>query len=129
MEPATQMNVQDSFEILVRHLIEGSAANDACIVDENIDPAVTIQRRLDHRFAALGCRNRLGACDGIAPRYPDLLDHLFCGSGIGSLPVHTDARVIDNDLRSPRREKLGIATSQTSAGTRDHRDASIEPEL
>ena len=54
MEAATQMHIEDQLEILVRQLLQGSAAHDAGVVDQDVDAPVVVQCRLDDRLAARG---------------------------------------------------------------------------
>ena len=58
-----------------------------------------------------------------------LLDHRFRGPDIGAVPLHTGARIIDNDFCSPRREQQGIAASQPPARARNNGDTIIESEF
>ena len=62
--------------VLVFHVLEADVAQDAGIVDEDIDPAKGLDGSLDDFVAVL---DRVVVCDGLAASGCDLLDNLVCG--------------------------------------------------
>src|SRR6202022_62464 len=54
-----QMHIHDRLEVLVRHLLQGSSTEGARIVDEDVDAAIAVQRRLHNRIAARWRGHRL----------------------------------------------------------------------
>src|SRR6266403_1019539 len=87
VEGASQMNIQHCIEVGLCHFLQGCRADDAGVMDENVNTAVMVQRRPDDGAAALGGSHRRGASGCFAPRGPDLSRHLFCGPGIKTTPV------------------------------------------
>ena len=96
MECAAQMNVQYQLEIRVGHFLQRRAANDPGIVDEDVDPSVMVERRLDDRLAAFGRGHRLGARDRLATRGADLLHHLLRGTYVDAVALEAGARIVDD---------------------------------
>jgi hypothetical protein len=64
MKRAHQMDVDDRLEILVADLVQRAVADIAGIMDEDVDAAVMVERRLDDRPAAGRRRHGFGAGNG-----------------------------------------------------------------
>ena len=62
--------------VLVFHVLEANVAQDAGIVDEDINPAEGLDRGLDDLVAIL---DGVVVCDGLAASRCDLLDNLVRG--------------------------------------------------
>ena len=71
-------------------------------MDEDVDPAEMLQRRVDDRLAARGGGHRLGARDRLAAGRDDLVDHLGGRAGVGAVAGEAAAGVVDHDLGAPR---------------------------
>src|SRR5262249_37817122 len=67
---AAQMDVQHRIEVLVRHLLQGRGPDDPGVVDQDVDAAVVIERRLDDRAAPNRRGDRRGTGSGVAPPGP-----------------------------------------------------------
>ena len=61
--------------ILVFHVLEADVAQDAGVVDEDVNPAERLDRGLDDLVAVL---DRVVVRDGLAASRCDLLDNLVC---------------------------------------------------
>ena len=70
VEGAPQMDIQHRLEVFVGHLLQRPPPHDPGIVDEDIDPAVAVQRHIDDRLPARGSGHRVGARDGVTARPP-----------------------------------------------------------
>src|SRR5271168_3835707 len=117
-----QMHANDLFEIGDLHLREGLVAQDAGVVDENVDAAPLGLSPRNH------CRDLVGVGDvgavghgGSAGPF-DLLDDSSRGVGGRGAP----AEIIDDHLRAPRGEAERMTAPQPASGASDDRDAVVE---
>ena len=62
--------------VLVFHVLKADVAQDASVVDEDINPAKGLDRSLDDPVAVL---DRVVVRDSLAASRCDLLDNLVCG--------------------------------------------------
>src|SRR5271166_1771618 len=80
------MDIQDRLEVFWRHLLQGRCANDAGVMDENVDPAIVVQRRFSDRTFPFRRKYRRGNRDGFASGGYDLSRHRLRGTGIEASP-------------------------------------------
>ena len=73
VERALQVDVEDDLEVLRRELRERLVAQDAGVVDDDVDASEAVDRGLDDRLAALGRRDRVVVGDRLAAGRLDLL--------------------------------------------------------
>ena len=59
-----------------RHVVERLVAQDAGVVDHDVDGAERVDGRLHDGLAALGRGDAVAVGDGLAPERLDLVDHL-----------------------------------------------------
>ena len=57
MHPADGSCVENRVKVFVRHFFQRAATNIAGVVDEDVDPSVLVERRLDDGLAARGSRD------------------------------------------------------------------------
>src|SRR6185437_8116748 len=112
-------------EILERQLAEAFVAQDAGVVDEDIDPAPALNYALDYRrdLRRIGNVGRIG--DGRAPGGLDFGDD-FLGrrrSSGTSDAVDRAACIVDDHLCAARREAERVAAAEPVAGTGNDGDA------
>ena len=69
------MHVYDRIEQRGCHVLEGLVAEDAGVVDDDVDPVVGIDRRLDDGLPALGGRHAVVIGDGLAAEVADFSGH------------------------------------------------------
>ena len=70
VEGALQVDVDDRVEQVGRHVVERLVAQDAGVVDDDVDAAEGVDRRLHDRRAALGGGHRVGVGDRLAAGAP-----------------------------------------------------------
>ena len=92
------MHVDHRLAVFDAHLVEDRVAQDAGIVDDAVDPAEMVDRRLDDLAGGDGFRDRLEVGDGRAAALLDLLDHFLGGRGARARAVGGDAEIVDDDL-------------------------------
>ena len=123
---AHQVDVDDEPEVVELHLGEALVAQDAGVVDEDVDPAPLGQRRVDHRLhgAEVGDRGAVG--DRLAAGGADLLGDGVGGGRRAAAAVERAAQVVDDDRRAARRQRQRVLAAEAAAGAGHDRDASIE---
>ncbi len=92
------MHLDDGLEGFHAHFVEDHVAQDAGIVDDAVEPAEMIGRRLDDLAGGDRFRHRLEIGDRGAAALLDLLDHFLGGRGARSGAVGGDAGIVDHDL-------------------------------
>src|SRR5580692_4232535 len=123
------MDIQDRIEVFLRHLLQGRCANDAGVMDENVDPAIVVHRRLNDRASTFRRGYRRSSGDSFASGGSDLPRHLLRGTGVEAFAREAAPGVIDNDSCPPRREEQGIGVSQPSARAGDDSCTILESQL
>ena len=103
------------------HLLERRVAEDAGVVDDDVDALPRVERALDDLRAVL---DRVVVGDGLAARGLDLLDDLVGRGGRLAAARVAAAEVVDDDLRAARREEQRVRAAEAVAGARDDGDAS-----
>ena len=129
VERALQVHVDHRVEQRRVHVVEGLVAEDAGVVDHDVDAAERVERSLDDPGSALGRGDRVRVGDRDAAERLDLL-----GGGVrrafGSAgAVDAAAEVVDHDLGAPRREEEGVLTAEPSARAGDDRNFSVVTEV
>ena len=120
------MDLVDEVPVLLRHLRERDIAEDAGVVDDDVDAAERVDRGLDDLVAVL---DRVVVGDRLAAGGLDLLDHLVGGRRALALAVDAAAEVVDHDARAARREQESVGPTEAVAGTGHDGDAIVETQL
>jgi hypothetical protein len=123
------MHVDNGPEILVADFLQRAVADIPGVVDEDVDPAVVLERRLDDRLAAFGRGNGLGAGHRLAAGGPDFPHHLLRGAGIEAIALDADAGIIDHNFGTLRGQEQGIGPTEPPAGAGYHGYAIVESEF
>jgi hypothetical protein len=129
MERTAQVDVDDGLEILVRHLFQRCAAHDSGVVDEDVDPAVTLEGRVDDRLASVGRGDRVGAGDGFASGVDDFAHYVVGGCGVGAVTGEAATGVVHDDLRPARREQQGVGAAEPPATPGHDGGATVESQV
>ena len=86
------------FEGVDAHVVEDHVAQDAGIVDDAVEPAEMIDRRLHDLAGGDRFRDRLEIGDRGAAALLDFLDHFLGGRGAVARAVGGAAGIVDHDL-------------------------------
>ncbi|KAG1245623.1 hypothetical protein G6F68_014981 [Rhizopus microsporus] len=113
---AQQMHVDHCVEIVGAHLGEGLVAQDAGIVDQDIDAAPGIHRPRHHDVHGSAVADVAAIGDGPAARGQDLVGH-----GLRRAP-----EVVDHHAAATRGQLQRMAAAQPLAGAGHDGDAFIE---
>ena len=96
------MHLHDDIEIVEGHLGERLVAEDASVIDEDVDLAERVDGGLDHVGGAHPVGDAVIVGDGLAAGLFDLVDD-GVGRRVGAaLAVGRDAGIIDDDLGAAR---------------------------
>jgi hypothetical protein len=123
------VHIQDGVEVFLRHLLQRHSANVSGVVDENVNPTVTVQRRINDGLAAFGRSYRVSAGDRLTSGSFDLLHYLLRWARIDSRALQAAAGVIDNNFGATRAEKQSVSAPQAPAPTRNYGYAVVESEF
>ena len=107
------MDVDHLAELGDRHLGEALVAQDAGVVDEDVDASPVRHRTGDHLGDPRLVGHRSGKTDRLAAGRRNL-----AGNGFGSTWVH----VVDNDFRTEPRQHQGMRPTKPAAGAGNDRD-------
>ena len=124
---SVEVHVDDEAEILRLHLGEAPVAEDAGIVDEDVDAAPARLGGLDHRDHLVIVGDAAAVRYRLAARGLDLRDHRERGVRMAGA-VAGAAEIVDHHLRPAPRELEGIGTAQPAAGAGDDGNAIVEPD-
>ena len=129
VERPPQVDVDDGVEQLRRHVVERLVAQDAGVVDDDVDPSEGVDGRLDDGLATLGRGHAAGVGDRDAAEVVDLL-----GGGLGrplaaALAADRRAQVVDDDLGAARRQQERVLAAEAPAGAGDDCDSVLESEI
>ncbi len=110
------MNFDDEVKIIERHLGEGLVAQDAGVVDQNVNAALFVHRLPDQVFYLRVVGNVGAVADCLSTRRLDLRDY---GVRIGGLAVLITDVIYDN-FRTALSECQRVTPTQTLASSCDN---------
>src|SRR5690606_29972380 len=125
-EGALEVDLDDEVPLLLGHVGEHAVAEDAGVVDEDVETAEGLDRLVDHALGGFPVADVGAVDDGLAPHAPDLLDDLTGGAGAATGAVHLGTEVVDDDLRSLSGHHQRVLAADAPTGTGDDGDSSFE---
>ena len=110
------MDVQHDFDVSDLHLGKRLVAEDACVGDEDVDPAERVHGLFDHVLDAgvVGHGRTVGDC--LAAHSLDFFDNLVCSAGRSARTVHGASEIVDDHLGAAACEFEGVLPAQAAAG-------------
>ena len=124
-ERALQVHLDHGIPLALVHVGEHAVAQDAGVVDEDVEPAEMRDRRVDHRLGALPAADVLAVGDRLAAGLLDRGDDLAGGRGVLARAVHPGADVVDHHLGAVRRQQQGMLAADAASRTRDDRNPTL----
>ena len=125
-ERRAQIGRHDRIPFLFGHVGEHPIAQDAGVVDEDVEVAELGDRRVDEALGTLPARHVVGVGDRMASQRTDLGSDLLGGSLIAALAVVRPAEVVDDHLGALLGEQQRVLPTDPASGTGDDRDSSVE---
>ena len=120
------MDVEDDVPHVVRHVLERLVAQDAGVVDRDVELAELVHRALDHRPGGIAVGDRAVVGDRPAAGVADLLGHLVGHRGAGARAVARSAQVVDHDRGAFLRQEQRVRAAQTAACACNECNLSVE---
>src|SRR5579864_8302225 len=122
VEAAVQVHADHVGPVRPAHAVKDAIAQNAGIVDQNVDPAERIERRLDDLIGIAGLADRERRGDGRAAGFLDLVDDGLGRSGIGAGAFEAGADIADHDARTLLRHEQRNAAADAPTGARHDGD-------
>ena len=125
-ERAVQMDRDHVGPVRPAHAVENLVAQDAGVVDEDVDAAEGVERGFHDLVGVRRIADRERGGDCLTAGLLDLVRHLLRRTGVAAGAVERSADVIDQDLRALLRQQEcdGAADAATRAG--DDGDFSVD---
>src|SRR5207253_10806341 len=101
-------------------------AQDAGVVDDDVELAELVQRAPDQAVSALAASDAVVVGHRVAPRGLDLGDHLVRHFPTSAAAVAVAAEVVDHHFRAFAREEQSVLAADAATRTGDDRDFSVE---
>ena len=120
--PAGEIDAHDAFEFVHRHFLNRAIANDAGVVHENVEPAMSILYLFHHRFDLL----RLGH---VAFDHERILQLLRYALGVGFVSSFRVGDVIHYARGAAFPESLDHFRADPARAARDEHNFAIEIEI
>ncbi len=111
------------------HVVERLVAEDAGIVDDDVDRAEGFDGGRHDGGPSFGSGDRVGVGDRLTAESLDLVDDPFGGALIGPGSVDGTTEVVDHHQRPSGREHQGVLASETTTRPGDDRNLAVESEF
>ena len=126
-EVTLEVDVDDDVPLVLGHVEDHPVAQDAGVVDQDVEPAERVERLLDHALAGVHVGHRVVVGDGVAAGVLDRGHDLVGRSGLAvEFAALGAAVVVDHDPCALRREQQGVSAANPAAGAGHDRDAAIK---
>ena len=124
-ERALEVHLDDRIPLRLAHVREHAVAEDASVVDEDVEATERIDGGLDEAFGSVPIADVVAVGDRLPTHGLDLGDDIVRGALIVALAVHRPAEVVDHDLGAVVGEEQCVLAPDASARPRDDRDAAL----
>ena len=116
------MHVDHIRPVRPAHLVEDDVAQDAGVVDQDVDAAEGVERGLDDQVGVLRLGDGERGGDGLAAGLLDGRDRILRRTVVGARALQAGADVADHHARAFAREHLGDGAADAAAGAGDDGD-------
>ena len=123
---ALQVDGDDRIPLFLGHVHEHAVAQDARVVDEDVELAECLDRGVDHSLATLPARDVVAVRDRLAAHLLDLVHDLLGRRLVATGAVGVAPEVVDDDLGAFRGKEQRMLPADAAPGTRDDRNAPLE---
>ena len=120
------MDVEDRVPLVFRHVEDHPVAQDAGIVDQDVQLAERGDGGFDDALGAVEVGHALEVRHRFAAEGFDFVHDLLRRTGIRSRPVEAAAEVVHDDFGPVFGQEQGFFAADAAAGTGDYGDSSIE---
>jgi len=123
---ALEVNRDDRVPLCLRHVHEHAVAQDAGVVDQDVEVAERLHGHVDHALGALPVGDVVVVRDRLAAHGLDLVHDLLCRRGVVARAVVGAAEVVHHDLCALRGEEQRVLAADAAPCAGDDRDASLQ---
>ena len=125
-EVALQVDADHGVEVFLGHVEDRRVAQEAGVVDEDVEIAQGVERGLDHRLRVVPIGDVAEVRHGLAALLADLLHHRARGRFVAAAAVAARPEIVDDDARALARERQRLDAAEPVRGARDDRDLAFE---
>ena len=120
------VHVHHQLEVGQVHLGKAFVAQDAGVVHQDVHPAPSVHRLLDHGFDRLEIGDRCAVGHGFATGCADFIDHGLRGRHRAAHAMHITAQVVDQHFGPACGQRQRVLLAQTAACACDDGHAAFE---
>src|SRR5437016_2247040 len=120
---AAQVDADHGVEVLDAHVEDHAIAQDARVVDNDVDIAKLVDGGLKQVLRAVEVGDVIAVGDGLAAHLADKIDDFAGGAGRAAAAVELGADVVDDDLGTLSGEFEGVLAAEAAARARDNDNA------
>ena len=120
------MDVEDRVPLVLRHVEDHPVAQDAGVVDQDVELAERVDGGFDDAFGAVEVGHALEVRDRFAAEGLDFVHDPLGRTGVRAGAVEAAAQVVHHDFGAVFRQQHRFFTSDSAAGTGHYGDSSIE---
>ena len=120
------MDIDHLAEVVEAHLDEGLVAQDAGVVDQDIDPAEAFLDEGDHLVDGGGVGHGSAVGDRFTAGRDDLVDDQLRRADRAARAITRAAEIVNHDLGTAGRQRQRIGAAEAAAGPGNDGDAPVE---
>ena len=125
-EVTLQVHGDHRVPLLLGHVEAETIAEDAGVVDHDVETAVVVERLVDQRLATGPRRDVVDVGHRIAAGGDDLVDHLLGRPRVGPRSIGRATHVVDHHAGAFARQKLRLFPADAAPGTGHQRHLAVE---
>ena len=126
VERTHEVGRDHGLEELRSHVVERLVAQDAGVVDDDVDGAEGVEGGLHDGFTALGGGDRVVVGDSNAAELLDLLDDEVRRAVVVAFAIHAATEVVDDHEGTATRQLESMAAAEATSGSGDDGDLAIQ---
>jgi hypothetical protein len=120
------VHADDGVELVLAHLHDRLVAQDACVVDEDVEGAVRVDGAADEALGPGPVADVVVVGDGLAAPLGDDADHLVGRALVGAVAGDARAEVVHDDLGTLGGQLERLATADADARAGDDGDLPVQ---
>ncbi|CAB4816479.1 unannotated protein [freshwater metagenome] len=109
------MHLDDGVPLEFGHREQHAVAQDASVVDDDIEATETVDRLLHHRLSALEAADVAGVGDGFTSSSDDLVGDVLRGASVAAHTIAAGAEIVDDHLGAMMRQEEGVFAANATA--------------
>ena len=126
VERALEVHGDDAVEVLLGHRHEHPVAQDAGVVDDDVEVAERLDGLVRPSPGTVEGGDAVGVGHRLATGGDDLVDDRLGGRGVGTAAVAGAAEVVDDDLGALGSEQQGVLAADAAPAAGDDRNSSVQ---